>query len=508
MLWCLPVPLAVIALALPPLAGAISLAIPPTLTDSAPSWVHLKERVLATKTGERLRQEIDQRAVGRGPPHADASLRLFDAESEADVCVTLYRDDAGWCPYCQKVWLLLEEKRVPYRMQRGVPLNAYGDKPVWFTRMVDGGKLPALDLNGELHTESMEIMKVIDSAFPDHPPRMVPPDGTAEAALADRLFGLERKLQSAWFSLTFYPVEGEALFAARSELLEQISLVDEALGKTAGPWFLGGDHPALIDLQYISHVERMVASVLYWKGITIRGGFPNLDRWLTAFEERPCYLATKSDYFTLVKSMPSQNGPGYGIAEARKFSYHIDGLDGAWEIPLRWNIEPLALLQSDRGVKAACHEAAFHLVHNRDKITTFACRGAGEPGRPSYHAELADPCAESNEDFFVSVDVCLRHVVTALLEGIHLTEDAARYDLAGNGGNGELRPSWGTYEDKNRCIYYWNEETGDVAYTPPTMQLDTCLAYLRDRVGVPRDMGHAAAMQLRAHLNWAIATLK
>ena len=35
-------------------------------------------------------------------------------------------------------------------------------------------------------------------------------------------------------------------------------------------------------------------------------------------------------------------------------------------------------------------------------------------------------------------------------------------------------------------------------------QLDSCLAYLRDRVGVPRDMGPAAARSLRAHLNWAI----
>jgi glutathione S-transferase len=33
-------------------------------------------------------------------------------------------------------------------------------------------------------------------------------------------------------------------------------------------------------------------------------------------------------------------------------------------------------------------------------------------------------------------------------------------------------------------------------------------AYLRDRVGVPRDMRFPAARQLRAHLNWLIDSLQ
>ena len=41
--------------------------------------------------------------------------------------------------------------------------------------------------------------------------------------------------------------------------------VDAQLGKTPGPWFLGGDAPSLVFPQYVTHVERMEASLLYWR---------------------------------------------------------------------------------------------------------------------------------------------------------------------------------------------------------------------------------------------------
>jgi glutathione S-transferase len=386
-------------------------------------------------------------------------------------------------------------------------MNAYGDKPAWFTRMVDGGMLPVLELDGTLFKDSLNIMELLDVTFEDNLPRMVPPIDTPEAEMANSLLELEQKLQSKWFSLTFYPVQGQALASAREQFLDTLREVDEALGATPGPWFLGGTAPSLVDFQYVSNMERIVASVLHWKGLGVRGRFENLDCWLAAFEERPAYLASKSDYYTLCMAIPSQNGPGYFVDDAKNISHQICGLDSAWELPLDHRTEPLAPAFGDD--ESARHEAAYKLISNYRNVTKFACRGAGEPGRPSFHAELADPYAEPNEEFFVPVDVCLRHVTAAMINGIDDAAVAAKGDLSDkNVGNDELRPNWEAYKDDDGRIYFWNEETGDVTWTPPTRQLDSCLAYLRDRIGVPRDMGQAAAMQLRAHLNWAIVLLR
>lgn len=487
-------------------AVVTSLALAPHLTDNAPSWATLREQIYETPTGQRLQMEAAERTAGRGPPHTDALLRLFDGKDKSQVRVTIFRDSAAWCPYCQKTWLFLEEKRIPYSVQK-IPLNAYGDKPAWYTRKVDGGKLPAIELDGIVYVESFYIMKLLDATF-DTDPKMFPSDDTTDASIVDELLNLEKELQRDWFSLVFYPVEGEALETARNNLLGTLEKVDQALGQTSGPWFLGGDRPSMIDIQYIVQMERLIASALYWKGLVIRGKNNNIDRWLEAFEKRPTYIATKSDYYTHAFAMPSQNGPGYSIPEAKDIAKEIYGLDGAWKLPLKQTrIEPLAPLQNMNGEEGACHEAAFKLVSNADKIVQFCCRGAGEPGKPSFHAELADPYSEPNYDFQEAVDVCLRHVTSALLHGADKATSSAVKDLAGKGGDNQLRPDWYEYTDLDGKVYYWNEITGENTYSPPTQQLDSCLMYLRDRVGVPRDMGQAAALQLRAHLNWAIEIL-
>lgn len=483
----------------------------PTLEDSAPSWDTLRDQILATQAGKRLQHEAEDRINGFGPPSADATIRLFGAKNESEISVTLYRDSAAWCPYCQKVWLLLEEKRIPYQVKK-VPLNAYGDKPAWYTRKVDGGNLPAIEMDGKVYTESLDIMKMLDALFSaiTHP-MMIP---TESSVRIERCLELEQELQSVWFSLVFYPVEeGEALDNAKKNFWNMLERINVELESTTGSWFLDGDTPTLVDIMFIPTIERMIASALYWKGARVRGKYRNLDRWLAAWEERPSYLASKSDYYTLIMAIPSQNGPGYSSKESKEVAAKIYGLDGAWDLTSqsKWSdIEHLAPLQWS-GEEASRHEAAYNLIDNHANIVQCACRGAGEPGRPSYHAELADPYAEPNEEYFVPVDVCLRYVTNSLIHGNDLNEPsmaAAAEDLRGKGGSGELRESWEEYtDDGDGRRYFWNYETGDATWTPPTQQLDTCLMYLRDRIGVPRDMGQAAAMQLRAHLNWAIEIL-
>ena len=60
--------------------------------------------------------------------------------------------------------------------------------------------------------------------------------------------------------------------------------VNEQLRITPGPWFL--QDLSIVDLTYITHVERMAASIAYWTGIKIRGSgkWLAVGNWMDAFE--------------------------------------------------------------------------------------------------------------------------------------------------------------------------------------------------------------------------------
>ena len=107
----------------------------------------------------------------------------------------------------------------------------------------------------------------------------------------------------------------------------------------------------------------MLASIAFWKGRAIRaeGKFKRLEAWLQAFEQRPAYIATKSDYYTHVMDIPPQYGPGFSVKEAAEMAAAIDGRGSSWRLPLhlpQGALEPLAPLQ-DLWEEAARHEAAY-----------------------------------------------------------------------------------------------------------------------------------------------------
>lgn len=255
-----------------------------------------------------------------GPTNAQANLRLF-GQPESAVRVTLYRDRHAWCPYCQKVWLWLEEKQVPYRIQK-VTMFCYGDKEVWYKRRVPSGMLPALELDGGLITESDDILMALEGCF-----------GPLGAAMTDArvmpLRQLERVLFRAWCLWLCQPHRSDREDGrAQDQFVGVARRVEAALEATPGPYFLEDFSTA--DLVFIPYVERMNASLYYYKGYDLKQAHPALADWFIALETRSTYRGTQSDFHTHVHDLPPQMGGCYanGLPPAALHRQQVD--QGPW----------------------------------------------------------------------------------------------------------------------------------------------------------------------------------
>ncbi|MEA5550793.1 glutathione S-transferase family protein [Anabaena cylindrica UHCC 0172] len=233
-----------------------------------------------------------------GLTNAKARLRLF-GHPESDVRVTLYRDNHAWCPYCQKVWLWLEEKQIPYRIEK-VTMFCYGEKESWYKRKVPSGMLPAIALDGRIIKESDDILIALEQAF-----------GSLNQGMEDRtvlpLRQLERLLFRAWCTWLCYPASSSQQEQRnREKFIEVVALVEEALSRTPSPYFL--DSFGTVDVIFTPYVERMNASLYYYKGYSLREENPHLKAWFAAMESRSTYCGTQSDFHTHAHDLPPQMG--------------------------------------------------------------------------------------------------------------------------------------------------------------------------------------------------------
>jgi glutathione S-transferase len=233
-----------------------------------------------------------------GPTNAQARLRLF-GQTESDVRVTLYRDHHAWCPYCQKIWLWLEEKQVPYRIEK-VTMFCYGEKERWYKQKVPSGMLPALELEGRLITESDDILVALEQVFDPLGLGMKDP-------LVLSLRRLERLLFRVWCAWLCQPARSDRDEQYhRAQFLEVVARVEEALARFPGAYFL--ETFSTVDVIFTPYVERMNASLYYYKGYSLREEHLRLSDWFSAMESRSTYRGTQSDFHTHAHDLPPQMG--------------------------------------------------------------------------------------------------------------------------------------------------------------------------------------------------------
>jgi glutathione S-transferase len=118
---------------------------------------------------------------------------------------------------------------------------------------------------------------------------------------------LERLLFRAWCSWLCYPQQSQQQEQRNlGQFIEVVAKVEEALARTPGPYFL--QDFSTVDVIFTPYVERMNASLYYYKGYSLREENPYLSAWFDGMESRLTYRGTQSDFHTHAHDLPPQMG--------------------------------------------------------------------------------------------------------------------------------------------------------------------------------------------------------
>ena len=262
------------------------------------------DKILTWEDLSRFESDDIDRVNGQNNPYTN--LRLF-GHSANEAIVTLYRDRHAWCPYCQKIWLWLEFRRIPYKIKK-INMFCYGQKEKWYLEKVRSGKLPAIEFKEKIITESDHIIEFLEKEF----------GPLGSHITADHLRSirqLEREIFRSWcnwlcrenFNFLDNSFRKNKFIESISKFEKILSscktgLIDPTLSKS------GTIEPGTGDIIFISYMERMNASLCYYKGFNLRSSYPFINKWLTLFENTDSYRGTQGDFHTHAHDLPPQMG--------------------------------------------------------------------------------------------------------------------------------------------------------------------------------------------------------
>ncbi|KAF5282460.1 hypothetical protein FQA39_LY17575 [Lamprigera yunnana] len=199
--------------------------------------------------------EIHLKNGSEMPKKVDEKLRLYSCK---------------YCPYAQRVRLILLAKNVPHHI---INIDIF-DKPDWFLELNPSGKVPLLDTGNQIIPESIDICNYLNDTYSE------PPLYTKEQAHDQELIKELDNLITIFYNLI--KTQNESYEYHLEQLLPHVEKYEKELTKRETQYF-GGDVPSMLDYMIYPFAERAsICGKIYGKKIPNANVFPHLYSWCAA----------------------------------------------------------------------------------------------------------------------------------------------------------------------------------------------------------------------------------
>lgn len=308
------------------------------------------EDIQARSASHAANYELRTNAV----PSSSAGPSLpTSASASTSKRVLLYRDTNAWCPFCERVWLALEEKGIEYDTMF-IDLR---DKPDWFKQMVPTALVPAAQIDGELVWESLDILLKLEEAFPT--PALLPSPGTER----ERILALSKDLEdlgAAGFRFLRGAPFGEEpdeekVPVMRKEFDAKLAELEVTLAGSPGPYLASSF--SLADICAVPSLERLASNLPRARDFNLHGNpvYPRLAAWFAAMDSRDAYHVVKSDDTThnnVIRSIFGMKFDGSTDATATSAEEATSGREEAAAKLSRNHVRVVADILQNAGIEA------------------------------------------------------------------------------------------------------------------------------------------------------------
>lgn len=206
-----------------------------------------------------------------------------------------------YCPFVQRVKMVLNVKGVPYDV---VNVNLK-HKPEWLYKLHPEGKVPALDTGDQIIIDSLSIAEFLEEKFPSPP--LYPTDPACRAHDKELIsrFG---EVVSA-ISNAFHDKENKSLETFMKNAYVVLEEFEVELANRKTPFF-GGEQPGMLDLMIWPWSERSkLPGILKNEEFKFpKEKFPNLVIWRVAMQQNEAVRDTIIDLETHIKFLKGYLG--------------------------------------------------------------------------------------------------------------------------------------------------------------------------------------------------------
>jgi len=235
-----------------------------------------KSYTMATTAG------LDLEVFGKGKPGAGSPSK-----------------ERGDCPFSQRIFIALEEKKLPYT---ATFIEEGNNKPDWFLEKNPKGLMPVLRDGEEWIQDSDVITEHLEQKYPEI--SLKTPEEFKEVG------------KSIFPTFVAYLKSKEAGDKAKNDLVKELAALDEHLQKS-GP-YIAGSNPTEADFALIPKLHHMRVALAHYMDFQIPTEYSALHKYIELLESRPSFQKTNSPDEMIIQGWKKKFGLPDQVVETSK----------------------------------------------------------------------------------------------------------------------------------------------------------------------------------------------